>query len=146
MPAITTHLDIVSVEAPIFSGLVEMVVIDGILGGLGILPGHAALLTEIKAGPIRIVKQGGAEEIFFAFSGGTLEIQPDSITILADTVVRAADLDEAKAIESQQNAKRLLATKKENVDLTQALIQLSQAAAQLRTIKMTRRIKTDERL
>jgi F-type H+-transporting ATPase subunit epsilon len=136
--AITVHLDIVSVEQQIFSGLAEMIVVVGALGELGILPGHVALLTPIKSGPVRIIKQGGEEEIFY-ISGGTLEVQPDSVTILADTIVRASDLDEAKALETKQNAARLLANKKTNIDITQALTELAQATAQLRAIQMIRK-------
>lgn len=136
--AITVHLDIVSAEQQIFSGLAEKVIMVGALGELGILPGHVALLTPIKAGPVRVTKQGGKEEVFY-ISGGTLEVQPDSITILADTVVRANDLDEAKALEAKKNAARLLANKKANVDITTALIQLAQATAQLRAIGLIRK-------
>ncbi len=136
----TVRLEIVSLEAKIFSGLAEMVVVTGIMGELGILPGHMSLLTAIKPGQIRIVLQGGAQDIYYV-SGGILEVQPTVITILADTVIRAADLDEAAAITARENAERLLANKKSNVDFTSALAQISQAAAKLRTIKMSRKEK-----
>lgn len=132
------QLDIVSLEAKIFSGLVEMVVVTGIMGELGILPGHMPLLTAIKPGQIRITLQGGAQDIYYV-SGGMLEVQPSVITILADTVTRAEDLDEAEAIIARENAERVLANKKANVDFTGALVQISQAAAKLRTIKMSRK-------
>lgn len=135
MPAITVHLDIVSIEKYVFSGLVEMIVLDGAHGELGVLPGHAALLTPLRPGPIRVIKQGGIEEIFYT-SGGTLEVQPDVITILADTVMRATDLDEMKALEAKENAARLLASKTTSFNFSQALLQLTQAIAELRTIKM----------
>ncbi|OGT06313.1 MAG: F0F1 ATP synthase subunit epsilon [Gammaproteobacteria bacterium GWE2_37_16] len=135
MAAISVHLDIVSLEKQIFSGLVEMVVANGAHGELGVLPGHAALLTPLRPGTVRIIKQGGKEELYYT-SGGTLEVQPDVITILADTVVRASDLDEAKAIEVRENAERLLVSKKDNLDFSQALLQLAQAAAQLKTLKL----------
>ena len=138
MAGITVHLDIVSLEKQIFSGLVEMVVANGAHGELGVLPGHAALLTPLRPGPIRIIKQGGKEEVFYS-SGGTLEVQPNIITILSDTAVRANDLDEMKALEAKENAERLLASKKSNVDFSAALLQLAQASAQLRTIKMYRK-------
>lgn len=140
MSAITVHLDIVSMEQQIFSGLVEMLVVSGALGELGIFPGHAALITPLLVGPVRVIVQGGQEEIFYT-SGGILEVQPDVITILADTVVRAADLDESKAIEARQNAERLFVAKKDSLDFSQALLQLAQAAAQLRTIKLRSRVK-----
>lgn len=131
----TLRLDIVSLEAQIFSGLAEMVVVTGIMGELGILPGHTPLLTEIKPGQIRIVLQGGAQGIYY-ISGGIMEVQPNIVTILADTVIHAADLDEAAALAARASAERILATKKSNVDLTTALVQIAQATAKLRTIKM----------
>jgi F-type H+-transporting ATPase subunit epsilon len=132
--AISVHLDVVSAEKQIFSGLAEMVVLTGELGELGILPNHTQLLTTIKPGPVRVIKQGGKEEIFYV-SGGILEVQPNSITILADTVVRAADLDEAKTIEAKERAERLIAAKQSHKDFSQALIDLSVAIAQLRAIR-----------
>ena len=140
MATTTIQLDIVSLEANIFSGLVEMVVVTGEMGELGILPGHTQLLTSIKPGQIRIVLPGSIQEVYYV-SGGILEVQPYVITILADTVVRAADLDEAAAIASRENAERLLADKKATVEFTRVLAQLSQAVAQLRTIKIAHRKK-----
>jgi len=139
--AISVHLDIVSSEAQIYSGLVEMVVVSGIMGELGVLPGHAPLLTHIKPGYIKMVKQGGIEEFFYV-SGGTLEVQPDNITILADTVVRATELDENAAIKAKEDAAMALA-RRGNGDssddtFSKALIQLARAIAQLRTIKLAR--------
>lgn len=134
----TLHLDIVSLEAQIFSGLAEMVVVTGIMGELGILPGHTPLLTEIKPGQVRIVLQGGAQGIYY-ISGGVMEVQPNTVTILADTVIHAADLDEAAAIAARESAERMLANKKSNVDFTAALVQIAQAAAKLRTIKLAHR-------
>lgn len=136
--ALTVHLDIVSAEAKIFSGLAEMVVVSGVLGELGILPGHTPLLTAIKPGQIRVTLQHGAQDIYYV-SGGLLEVQPNIVTILADTAIRAADLDEAKAIAARENAERLLAHKKSSADFSSALIQLAEASAQLRTIKITRK-------
>lgn len=138
MAAITVHLDIVSIEGQIFSGLVEMLIVTGALGGMGILPGHAALLTMIKPGPMIVKKQGGNEEVFY-LSGGILEVQPDIISVLADTIVRASELDEAKAIDEKERAERLFADKKSNIDLSLALMQLAQATAQLRSIKLWHR-------
>lgn len=133
--AISVHLDIVSSEAQIFSGLVEMLVITGSLGELGILPGHAPLLTNIKPGHIKVVLQGGAEDFFYV-SGGVLEVQPDLITILADTVIRAADLDEAAALQSKNAAEQLLAEKKGQVDFSTVLVQLARASAQIKTLNL----------
>ncbi|KPJ68135.1 MAG: ATP synthase F0F1 subunit epsilon [Coxiella sp. DG_40] len=138
MAAITVHLDIVSPEMQIFSGLVEMVSVTGELGELGILPGHVQLLSAIKPGQVRITLQGGKKEIYY-ISGGMLEVQPDCITILADTVVRAENLDEAAAKEAKERALKLLADKKSKVDYITALHELAKAAAQIRTIKELRR-------
>lgn len=134
----TIQLDIVSIEAKIFSGPVEMVVVTGIMGELGILPKHIPLLTTIKPGQIRIILPGNIQDVYYV-SGGILEVQPNVITILADTVVHANDLDEAAAILAQENAERLLADKRAHVNLTGVLIQLAQATAQLRTIKLIRK-------
>jgi len=138
--AITVHTDIVSAEAQIFSGLTEMVVVSGEEGELGILPGHTPLLTSIHPGLVRLILQGGTEEVFY-ISGGILEVQPKKITILADTITRAADLDEAKALESQQLAQKILSDSKANIDFSEILAQLARAAAQLRVIKASRKNK-----
>ena len=133
--AITVHTDIVSAEARIFSGLAEMVVVTGDMGELGIFPGHTALITAIKPGQIRIRLQGGREDLYYV-SGGILEVQPDVVTILADTVVRAENLVEAQALEAKMEAERILANRKAGMNVTNAIIQLAQAIAQLRTIKL----------
>ncbi len=135
--AMTVHCDIVSAEESLFAGLVERVVAAGQLGDLGIEPGHAALLTPLKPGPVRIVKQGGEEEIIY-LSGGFLEVQPGSITVLADTAVRADDLDEAAAEEAKAHAEKMLENQSSELDYTLALTQLAEAAAQLRTIQQIR--------
>ena len=98
--ASTVFCSIVSAEEEIFSGQVEMVVASGTIGELGILPGHTPLITGVRPGPVRLIMEGGEEEIFFA-SGGYIEVQPTAITILADTALRADDLDEAAAAEAQ---------------------------------------------
>ena len=103
--ASTVFCSIVSAEEEIFSGQVEMVVATGTIGELGIMPGHTPLLTGVKPGPVRLVLEGGEEEIYFA-SGGYLEVQPTSITILADTALRADDLDEAADQEAQKKAEK----------------------------------------
>ena len=135
--AISVHLDIVSAEAQIFSGLAEMIVVSGVLGDLGILPGHAPLLANIKPGPIRVVRQGGEEELYYV-SGGVLEVQPSKVTVLADTVVRAADIDEAAAVHAKEEAARTLSTKKGAIDFSAVLQQIARATAQLRTIDLLR--------
>jgi F-type H+-transporting ATPase subunit epsilon len=104
------------------------------------LPGHTQLLTSIKPGQIRIALPGNIQDVYYV-SGGILEVQPYVVTILADTVVRASDLDEAAAITARENAERLLTDKKSNVAFTGVLAQLAQAAAQLRTIKMAHKEK-----
>jgi len=104
--AMTVHCDIVSAEAEIFSGLVEMVVAHGNLGDLGIALGHAPLITDLKPGPIRLIKQNGETEVFY-ISGGFLEVQPNMIKVLADTVLRAADIDEAAAQTALKAAEKL---------------------------------------
>ncbi len=135
--AITVHCDIVSAEAEIFSGLVEMVVAHGNLGDLGIAPGHAPLITDLKPGPIRVIKQGGEQEVFY-ISGGFLEVQPNMVKVLADTVIRAADLDEAAAQQSLQDAEKALHAKGAEFDYGSAAARLAEAAAQLRTVRQMR--------
>ncbi|WP_062057872.1 F0F1 ATP synthase subunit epsilon [Cellvibrio sp. OA-2007] len=132
--AMTIQCDIVSAEREIFSGLVEMVITTGSLGEVGIAYGHAPLLTGIKPGPVRLIKQGGSEEIFFV-SGGYLEVQPYHITVLADTALRADDMDEAAALEAQQLAQQQLAEQSNEIDFQRAAAQLAEAAAQLRTLQ-----------
>lgn len=134
----TVQLEIVSLEAKIFSGLAAMLVVTGEMGELGILPGHTPLLTAIIPGQIRIILPTGKQDIYYV-SGGILEVQPDIITVLADTVIRAADLDETAATAARENAKHLLNSKKSNVDFTGALVQIAHATAQLQTIKVLRK-------
>ena len=136
--AITVHCDIVSAEEEIYSGLVEMVIAHGNLGDLGIAPGHAPLITDLKPGPIRIVKQGGDEEVFY-ISGGFLEVQPSMVKVLADTVLRAADMDEASAQASVQAAEKALSEKGAEFDYASASNRLAEAVAQLRTVKLRKR-------
>ncbi len=135
--AMSVHCDIVSAEGEIFTGLVEMVIAHGNLGDLGISPGHAPLITDLKPGPIRLVKQGGEEEVFY-ISGGFLEVQPNMVKVLADTVQRAGDLDEASAQEAVKAAEQALNEKGAEVDYGSASAQLAEAAAQLRTIQQLR--------
>ncbi|MGE8065711.1 F0F1 ATP synthase subunit epsilon [Pseudomonas sp. NPDC089569] len=136
--AMTVHCDIVSAEGEIFSGLVEMVIAHGALGDLGIALGHAPLITNLKPGPIRLVKQGGEEEVYY-ISGGFLEVQPNMVKVLADTVQRAADLDEASAQEALKAAERALHDKGADFDYGAASARLAEAAAQLRTVQQIRK-------
>ncbi len=139
--AITTHLDIVSAERQVFSGVVEMLVVSGEMGELGIVPGHAPLLTSLRPGEIRILHQGGVEELFYV-SGGLLEVQPRSVTILADEVERAGDIDEAAALAAKAKAEKIIAEANEEVDYSLAVTELARAAAQIRLIqKLKRNIK-----
>jgi len=136
--AMTSHCDIVSAEEEIYSGRVEMLVCSGIMGELGIAAGHAPLLTLLKPGPIKITKQGGEEEIYYV-SGGILEVQPHLVTVLADTAIRAHDMDEAAAAEAKKKAEEALADQKADIDHAMAVAQLAEAVAQLRTIQEIRR-------
>ena len=135
--ASTVFCSIVSAEEEIFSGQVEMVVTSGTIGELGIMPGHTPLLTGVKPGPVRLILEGGEEEIFFA-SGGYLEVQPTSITILADTALRADDLDEAAALEAQKKAEQELSDQKADIDFARVAADLQEQAAMLRTIQKIR--------
>ena len=135
--SMTIHCDIVSAEKEIFSGLIEMLVATGSQGELGIGYGHAPLLTDLVPGPIRIVKQNGDEEIYYV-SGGYLEIQPGVVSVLADTAIRADDVDEASAEEARQAAEHALAQQTGDFDYGRASAQLAEAAAQLRTLQKMR--------
>lgn len=130
--------NIVSAEAAIFSGEVEELVASGMMGDLGILPGHAPLLTELQPGPIRVIHDGGQEDNFYV-SGGFLEVQPDVVTILADAASRAGDLDEAAAEEARQHALKAFSDKSAELDYTRAAAELAEAVAQLRTIQQLRK-------
>lgn len=135
--ALTFHLDIVSNEAQIFSGLVEMINVTGKAGQLGILYGHTPLISLLEPGFVRMIKEGGEEEVFY-ISGGILEVQPKISTILANTVVRADHLDEAAALEAKKQAEKMLAEKTTEFKYTQAMSELMEAAGQLKAIKKLR--------
>ncbi len=134
----TTHLDIVSAEREIFSGVVEMVVATGELGEVGITPGHAPLLTILKPGEIRLTLPGGEEDIYYV-QGGILEVQPRSISILADVVERAEHLDEAAALAAKANAEAAMANKGSDMDYSLAAVELARAVAQIRAISKVRK-------
>jgi len=134
----TMHCDIVSAEKEIFSGVVTMVSQRGSIGELGILPGHAPLLTGILPGPVQLRLENGEEEVFYA-SGGFLEVQPGMVTILADTASRAEDIDEAAAAEAKDAAERALAEQAADFDFSIAAAKLAEAAAQQRTLEELRK-------
>ncbi len=136
--AITVHCDIVSAEESIFSGRVELVVAAGVLGDLGIAPGHAPLLSELQPGPVRVTKQNSGEEIFYV-SGGFIEIQPNLVTVLADSAVRATEIDEAEAAKAKADAERALENQSSEFEYSAAAAELAQAAARLRTVQQLRR-------
>ena len=136
--AITMHVDVVSLEEAIYSGLAESLQVTGIQGDLGIFPFHAPLLTELMPGPVRIVKAAKTEEVIF-ISGGLLEVQPDVVTILADTVLRGRDLDEAEAFKAAERAKAFLLEQKADIDYALARVELARAAGLLRTIREIRK-------
>lgn len=138
--AMTIHCDIVSAEEEIFSGLTEMVVASGDLGDLGINYGHAPLLTSLIPGPVRVIKQGGEEEIYYV-SGGFLEVQPGTVSILADTAVRADDIDEAAAEEAKRQAEQEINNQNADLDYGAAAARLAEAAAQLRVLQQIRKNK-----
>ena len=129
----TIRCDIVSAEESIFHGTVEMVVATGELGELGIAPRHAPLITRLKPGQVRVILAGG-EEQFFYVSGGILEVQPQVVTVLADTAVRAKDLDEKAALEAKAEAERALANRGEEMEIAEAQAKLAEAMAQLQAL------------
>jgi len=130
----TMHIDIVSAEAEIFSGTVEVVVAPAIMGEVGIYPRHTQMLTPLKPGEVRVTKQGGEEESFYV-SGGILEVQPHGVTVLSDTCVRAHDLDEAAALEAKQAAEQAIKDRDSEMELAEAQAKLAEAVAQLQAIQ-----------
>jgi len=137
MAEITFHLDVVSAEKLIFSGLVESVQVSGSEGELGIRSGHSPLLTAIKPGMVRVIKQFGEEEVIY-LSGGILEVQPGTTTVLADTAIRGEDLDAAKAEEAKRRAEEKIQNHYNDIDFAQASSDLAKAMAQLKVIDMVR--------
>ena len=133
----TFHVDIVSAEQSIFSGEAEMLIAPGDAGELGILPEHMPLLSRIKPGTLRIKMPNGEEEVIYV-SGGMMEVQPDRVTVLADTSVRAHDLDEAKAMEAERLAKEALSDRSGTIDHAKAQVELAQAVAQIAAIRKLR--------
>ena len=131
----TIHVDVVSAEASIFSGEAEFVVLPGEAGELGIYPQHTPLITRIKPGAVRIRKVGGEEELVFV-AGGILEVQPKAVTVLADTAIRGADLDEAKALEAQKRAEEAKAKAVDKAEIATVEAELASLAAQLKVVAM----------
>lgn len=134
----TLQVDIVSAEQAIFSGEAEMVVAPGEAGELGILPEHAALLTRIKPGTVRITRPGDAKEEIIYVSGGMMEVQPHVVTILADTSIRAENLDEAKALEAKRHAEEAIANRTGDMEIAEAQAVLAESVAQLAAIRKLR--------
>ncbi len=134
----TIHLDVVSAEEQIFSGEVEFVILPGVAGELGIYPRHTPLLTEIKPGAVRMKLPGHDQEDLIFVQGGFLEVQPHLVTVLADTAIRAADLDEAKALEAKKAAEDAMAHKSDKAEVAAAEAELAGALAQLEAIRKLR--------
>ena len=134
----TIRCDIVSAEEEIFHGTAQMVVATGELGELGIAPRHAPLITRLKPGQVRVILENGDEQFFYV-SGGILEVQPQVVTVLADTAIRAKDLDEASAKKAKEDAERALANRTDALEVAEAQAQLAQAIAQLQALERLRR-------
>ena len=136
----TIHVDVVSADQSIFSGEAKFVALPGVSGELGILHGHTPLITRIRPGSVRIEKADGEEEFVFV-AGGYLEVQPDCVTVLADTAIRGHDLDEAKALEAKKRAEEAMQNRAGNFDIAHAQSEFAMAAAQLAAIAKLRRKK-----
>jgi F-type H+-transporting ATPase subunit epsilon len=135
----TLHVDVVSAEELIFSGEAKFVALPGENGELGILPRHTPLITRIKAGAVRIQPANGSEEEFVFVAGGILEVQPGTVTVLADTAIRGKDLDEAKAVEAKKQAEEAMKNAKSDIDLAAAQGEFAAMAAQIAAIQKLRR-------
>ena len=134
----TIHVDVVSAEASIFEGKAEFVVLPGESGELGIYPQHTPLITRIRPGAVRIKVAGQAEEEFVFVAGGILEVQPNRVTVLADTAIRGRDLDEAKANEARKAAEEALSNRKGEIDYAKAQAELAEAIAQIQALRKFR--------
>jgi F-type H+-transporting ATPase subunit epsilon len=137
--AISIHVDVVSAEESIFSGLAEFVVLPGEVGELGILPGHMPLMTRIKPGAVRLKIQGQEQEEVIFVAGGILEVQPGLVTVLADTAIRGKDLDEAKALDAKKKAEEAMSNRDSELDYARAQAELAEAVAQLVAIQKLRK-------
>ena len=136
----TVHVDIVSAEGEIYAGTAAMVYAPGEMGELGIAPRHSPLITWLKPGDVRVESTNGTMEHFYV-SGGMLEVQPDVVTVLADTAIRAENIDEAKAMEAKRRAEDALAGQAAEFEYAKAQVELAEAIAQLRSIERLRKIK-----
>ncbi len=134
----TIRCDIVSAEEEIFHGKVKLVVATGEMGELGIAPRHAPLITRLKPGQVRVILEND-EELFFYVSGGILEVQPQVVTVLTDTAIRAKDLDEAAAQQAKDEAEKLLLNRTDAIGVAEAQVQLAQALAQLQALERLRK-------
>lgn len=137
--AMTIHLDVVSAEESIFSGLAEFVAAPAVMGEVGIYPHHAPMITKIKPGAVRVKVPNEAEETLIFVSGGMLEVQPGVVTVLADTAIRGHDLDEASALEAKRLAEEVMRDKSSELDYAKAQAELAEAVAQLRAIQKLRK-------
>jgi F-type H+-transporting ATPase subunit epsilon len=137
--AMTIHVDVVSAEESVFSGLAEFVVLPGETGELGIMPGHTQLMTRIRPGTVRQKLPDRSEEELIFVAGGMLEVQPNCVTVLADTAIRGRDLDEAKAQEARRQAEESLRNRSSKIEYAQAESELASAVAQLQAIQKLRK-------
>ncbi|MCX7140631.1 MAG: F0F1 ATP synthase subunit epsilon [Proteobacteria bacterium] len=137
----TIHVDVVSAEEAIYSGEAEFVVLPGEEGELGIFPKHTPLITRIRPGTVRIKPENGGEEELIFVAGGILEVQPNLVTVLADTAIRGHDLDEAKALDAQRRAKENLQDRTGKLEYAKAVAELAEAAAQIAAIRRLRQRK-----
>lgn len=136
--AMTTHIDIVSAETEIFSGAVTMIFAPAEMGEVGIAPRHAPMVTRLRPGEVRVETQNGETQHIYV-SGGILEVQPHVVTVLADTATRAADLDEASALEAKERAEKAMQDKSAKVDYARAQAEFAEAAAQIQAIEALRK-------
>lgn len=139
--AMTVHVDIVSAEGQIHSGTAEMVFAPAEMGEVGIAPRHAPMVTRLKPGEVRVSEEGGSEMLHFFVSGGILEVQPHMVTVLADTAIRATDLDEAAALEAQKRAEEAMKDRTADFEYAKAQAAYAEAAAQLKAIENLRKLK-----
>jgi F-type H+-transporting ATPase subunit epsilon len=136
----TIHVDIVSAEGEIFSGEASMVFAPAVMGEIGIAPRHAPLLTTLKPGEVRVQTPAGEEQAFYV-SGGAIEVQPHVVTVLADTALRARDIDEAAAVQAKQRAEEALRDRKDRMEVAEAQAELARAMAQIKAIEKLRKLK-----
>lgn len=137
----TVHVDVVSAEQAIFSGVAEFIAVPAEMGELGIYPRHTPLITRLKPGSVRMKIPDQAEEELLYVSGGILEVQPNVVTILSDTAIRGHDLDETKALEAKQQAEDAMTNRAAAMDYAKAQSELAEAVAQLQTIQRIRKMR-----